>query len=643
MTFSIFSDLKGYQKFAVSMTSALVVAVSVYIVLFKLISFDGAFNTQAAINLYQKGTLTLNYRSNLALQTLLPFQIVNGFFLTIFGNTFLAANLANIFFYLLLFGLFAFLTCIYKSSLPLLAFSCMSLTPAFLTYGFGGYGEIPALTFGLIGVSCLVFKKNSYMANILAGILIACAISTKWVLFLILPPVFLTLFFLKPEKKKLLYFFSAIIFTFVIVSFLQFSHFEPGEMEKLSQLLVKQNTPHYGSEYIPQKIHDLKTYGLRLSQIWNAYSSFSFGFFGPVKIGLTFIIFFVAIYILIRRRERLESTNIFFIFLACFLLVYLFWAFTLNSRWPERRMLNTDVLFYMGIGLLPGAARFANIGRLAVFGFLSIFFGINTMFFFGYTGKNHLTKVTVYESQMKEGLKLLPKNYSGFGQGHLEAPHWSFLAKKDFNDLLQNSVFYDCIENGCNNYLFLQPTNPLDAAQLNFVQEIFKLKEVFNFRGFQIERIEGFNSHWKIYVEQIDFTEKRVENSISNIHERTRDKMYSPPHFEFNEMAVFLDNKRGNPLIEVVFTAHKCHEGKNLKVALINNMEKHIRNFTVTQGENKIEISLPKKFRKSNIDLYLLLEKELRSKDSHCVAQNINRIPLEYKIVQLIAKPAIFR
>jgi len=119
--------------------------------------------------------------------------------------------------------------------------------------------------------------------------------------------------------------------------------------------------------------------------------------------------------------------------------------------------------------------------------------------------------------------------------------------------------------------------------------------------------------------------------------------MYSPPNFEFNEMAVFLDNKRGLPLIEVVFTAHVCHDGKNLRIALVNNKRKYVKNFPVTQGENRIEISLPKEFRGSNIDLYLLLEKEPRSRDPHCLAQNINRIPLEYKIIQLVSKTIDFK
>ncbi len=644
MTFSVFKDLTDPQKFAILITSLLVIAVSTYVTLFHLLSFDGAFNTQAAINFYSKGTLTLNYRSNTTLQTLLPFQIVNGFFLTIFGNTFLATNLANIFFYLLLFGLFIFLTCTYRSALPMLAFSCMSLSPAFLAYGSGGYGEVPALTFGLLGVSILVFRRDSYMACILAGILIAFAITTKWVLFLILPPVVLTLIMLRPDRKSLLYFLGATLFMYTLVSFLQFSHLESDEIGKLFRSLISQNTPHYGSEYFPQKVNHLKTYGLRLRKIWEGYSSMSLGF-APIKIGLSLIICFVAIHILFKRKNPLEKKDVFFIFLASFLLIYLIWAFALNSRWPARRMLNTDVLLYLGTGLLPYAASFSTIRRLAVFGLLAIFTSTHFLFFLPSMKQGHLCTVITYESRMREGLQLLPKNYNAYGSGVLEAPHWSFLAGKNFKDLFRDSVFYDCIENDCYNYLFLKSSStlPLIKPQVDLVHKIFKLNNVFESRKFQISKIEGFNNSGKEYVESVDFTEEKAAQSIVRIHERDRDKMYAPPLFEFNEMAVFLDNKRRLPLIEVVFNAHECHDGKNLRVALVDNKGKYIQNFLVTRGENKFEVSVPKKFRGSKIDVYLLLEKELRNKSSDCMAQNINRIPLEYKIVRLIPKPSISR
>jgi hypothetical protein len=103
-------------------------------------------------------------------------------------------------------------------------------------------------------------------------------------------------------------------------------------------------------------------------------------------------------------------------------------------------------------------------------------------------------------------------------------------------------------------------------------------------------------------------------------------------------MAVFLDNKRGLPLLEVEFIAHECHDGKNLRVALLNGQGKYVEDFKVKQGENTFEIALPEKFRGSEIDVYLLLEKELRNTAHHCTAKNANRIPLEYKMIRLVAE-----
>lgn len=636
MNFSFLRGMKGYQRFGILITSVLVIAVSAYVLLFNLLSFDGAFNSQAAINLYQNGTLTLNYRPNITLQTLLPFQVVNGLFLTMFGNTFLAANLANVLFYLLLFGLCVFLSGVY-GSLLLLAFSAVSMSPVFIfKYGFGGYGEIPALTFGLLGMAVLVFRRDSCMANIFAGMLVAFAITTKWVLFLILPSVFLTLFLMKLEKKTLLYFLGAIFVTFVTVSFLQFSHLEPNEMRGILQSLVHQNTPHYGSEYLPQKVHDLKTYGFRLTKIWQAYSAMSFQFLVPIKIGLSFIIPFVAIRILCSRKGQLNSMDIFYVFLASFLFVYLAWVFILNSRWPVRRMLNADVLLYLTAAALPCAARFGKTGRSATCAVLAIFLCTYTLFFCTYTKQHSLDSVIAHESEMRKGLELLPDDYNGFGNGVLEAPLWSFLSGKCFKDLFRDSVFYNCIENNCHNYLFTDRTILNHPLQLNLVLETFRLRDVFEFRGFRISKIEGFNNNGKTYSELIDFSNDTAAQSITRIHDRTRHEMYAPPQFEFNEMAVFLDNRRGLSFIEVEFMAHECHDGKNLKVVVLSNRDKNICDYTITQGENGFQIWLTEKFRGSKIDVYLLLEKGNRNRSPLCETLSANRIPLEYKRIQLL-------
>ncbi|MEA1992394.1 MAG: hypothetical protein U9N58_09420 [Thermodesulfobacteriota bacterium] len=80
-----------------------------------------------------------------------------------------------------------------------------------------------------------------------------------------------------------------------------------------------------------------------------------------------------------------------------------------------------------------------------------------------------------------------------------------------------------------------------------------------------------------------------------------------------------------------------------MRVALLNAQGKYVEDFKVKQGENTFEIALPEKFRGSEIDAYLLLEKELRNTAHHCIAKNANRVPLEYEKIRLIAESGELR
>lgn len=68
----------------------------------------------------------------------------------------------------------------------------------------------------------------------------------------------------------------------------------------------------------------------------------------------------------------------------------------------------------------------------------------------------------------------------------------------------------------------------------------------------------------------------------------------------------------------------------------MNEREKYLEDFKIKKGENTFEIALPEEFRGSEIDVYLLLEKELRNEAHHCTAENANRIPLEYEMIRLV-------
>jgi histidinol-phosphate aminotransferase len=94
-------------------------------------------------------------------QIKVPFQLVNGFFLTLFGTNFISANLANVLFYALFAGLFYKLHKRFDSSLILIAFTLTSFSSGLIDFGFKGYGELPVLVYGLIGLLLIIYGSNS--------------------------------------------------------------------------------------------------------------------------------------------------------------------------------------------------------------------------------------------------------------------------------------------------------------------------------------------------------------------------------------------------------------------------------------------------------------------------------------------------
>jgi hypothetical protein len=84
--------LKQYENSLISfLTGLVVIFISLYALFYSGLSFDGAFHSQAAINFYKHGKYVLDYPIGFT-QIKVPFQLVNGFFLTLFGTNFISAN-----------------------------------------------------------------------------------------------------------------------------------------------------------------------------------------------------------------------------------------------------------------------------------------------------------------------------------------------------------------------------------------------------------------------------------------------------------------------------------------------------------------------------------------------------------------------
>ena len=146
--------------------------ISLYSLFYQGLSFDGALHSQAAINLYDSGNYKLDYPIGQT-QIKVPFQVVNGFFLTLFGKNFVAANLANVVFFIL-FGIILFkLSNRYSSQYLLLGLITLSFSPGLLALGFKGYGEVAALGFGLFGIMFITKSPKTSLNYLFGGLLIS--------------------------------------------------------------------------------------------------------------------------------------------------------------------------------------------------------------------------------------------------------------------------------------------------------------------------------------------------------------------------------------------------------------------------------------------------------------------------------------
>ena len=303
---------KGLSK----LTVAVVIFVSLYVFFYKGLGFDGAFHSQAAINLYKTGKYITDYPIGFT-QIKVPFQLVNGFFLSLFGLNFLSANLANILFYLLLAWLIFKLHKQYKSPLILLGLILISFSPGFITYGFRGYGEIPGLFFGILGLWLITKEPGLKKSGFLGGFLIGIAIATKWVFVLILVPFGLIVMLRLMNKEFRLLAFS--IIGFVLPLFIFWSIEYANYVVNLKQLF---NTIFL--ETSPVNTRYYSSYSERLAVFWQIYVHNSGGYLIvalKVFAYLFLLLFFIISGIMaINKKKLLASSHFFVLILSLFAL-----------------------------------------------------------------------------------------------------------------------------------------------------------------------------------------------------------------------------------------------------------------------------------------------------------------------------------
>ena len=489
-----------------------IIFISLYVLFYQGLSFDGAFHSQAAVNFYKSGKYVLDYPLGFT-QIKVPFQIVNGFFLTVFGMNFIAANLANVLFYILFGWLLLKLSKQFDSQyilvgLILISFSATGL----LRWGFQGFGEIPALVLGLFGILLLTKWPVSTLRILFGGFLIGTAVSTKWVLILIILPfgILILLRLLNKNYKFGIYSLLGFFLSLAIFWSIEYANYSVNLKDLFGGVInhtIPVNSDYYSS------------YSERLSMFWNVYVQSSGNLLMAIlkivaylQILLLFILLSVKIIKKFKTKESIPSNQLFILLISLFAIEYFLWWFFLSSKPYARRGFNADVLLIISLALATKEI-FLSISFQRLFHYLAAIiisviciFNIYTFFSSGFKGLLSLKSkgAIALESQMRIGLNALPKDFNAYGYQWWQAPRWSFLSGAKHKDLLAMTLEdkYEIVNGSGEKFIFFEPENFLNKTLYNKIHELFKLSTIFEYRRYTIKKIDG--------IDGVDSTKKIV-------------------------------------------------------------------------------------------------------------------------------------
>jgi len=527
----VYKILKKYSKPVLYVFSVIIVLfISLYALFYLGFSFDGAFHSQAAINFYKSGKYVLDYPVGFT-QIKVPFQLVNGFFLTLFGTNFIVANLANVLFYIL-FVCFSFMVHKqFNSTFILIGLILISFSSGVINYGFKGYGEFPVLVIGLFGLLLLTRHINSVSRVFIGGFLIGTAIATKWVFVLILVPFGLLLLIQLVNKKTkvVVSTISGFILSLLIFWYIEYVNYSVNLVELLSGI-AKHSVPvneHYYSSYLD-----------RLSVFWHNYVISSDGvFLATLKIVAYFQLVFVSVVSLVRiiksfkSKQIINSNQLFVFVISVFAIEYIVWWFFLGSKPWYRRGFVADILLIIALTLSVKdtflkikVQKIYNLVTFIIVGTLTFF----SVFYFFTNKSNELFTIkgkgsVVLESHLRAGINTLPDGYIPFGYGWWQAPRWSFLSGSKHNDLFKLSVDdKKKIESGSNDYyVFFGPENFYDMDSYRQVHSLYKLTTVFEYKDYSIKQIvsKNDNTRTESFINYTDYDYNRT----SGVYKRESD------------------------------------------------------------------------------------------------------------------------
>jgi hypothetical protein len=497
-------DFDRYSNKTLLCLSVLVIIfISLYALFYQGLSFDGAFHSQAAINFYKSGKYVLDYPIGGFTQIKVPFQIVNGFFLTVFGMNFIAANLANVLFYILFGWLLFKLYKQFNSQYILIGLILISFSRGLLLFGFMGYGEIPALVLGLFGILLLTKWPVSTLKVFFGAFLIGTAIATKWVFVLILLPfgIIILLRLLNKKYKFVIYSLLGFLLSLTLFWSIEYANYSVSLKPFLTGI-IKQTIPVNNIYY--------STFSERLSVFWNVYVKSSGNMFVAIlkiaaylQILILFIILSLKTINKIKAKEVIRSNQLFILLISLFAIEYFLWWFFLSGKPWYRRGFNADILLIISLALSTKEV-ILNISLKRLFHFLagiiiSVICLFNIYEFFSQRSNELFSLKSkgaiALESEMRIGLNARPKDFNAYGYTWWQAPRWSFLSGVKHKDLWYITLEDKCeIVNGSGeNFVFFEPENLVDEKNYKKIHELYKLSTIFEYNNYTIKKIETIN------------------------------------------------------------------------------------------------------------------------------------------------------
>jgi len=623
-------DLKKYENSLISfLTELVVIFISLYALFYSELSFDGAFHSQAAINFYKHGKYVLDYPIGFT-QIKVPFQLVNGFFLTLFGTNFISANLANVLFYALFAGLFFKLHRQFSSQLILIAFILTSFSSGLIDFGFKGYGELPVLVYGLIGLLLISYGSDSNTKLFFGGFFIGTALATKWIFVLILPPFGLLLFSLLITKKFKLIINSLLGFLLSLVVFwgIEYYNYSVDVVQLFREILLHSKPVNnlYYSDYAE-----------RISLFWKVYAQYSGGLFlAIVKITAYLQLLFLIISLsvkairLIKKGKTLSENQLFILIIGVFALEYFIWWFFISSKPWFRRGFIADILLFIAISLaakeLPVKATFQKAFKYLASSVLILLAFFNILNFFSDHSEQLLSDddkgSIILESHLRMGLDKLPDDYIAFGYAWWQSPRWSFLSGEIHQDLL-NLSFEDKmkIQNGSEkHFVFFEPVNYYEMSSYHRIHDMYKLSTIFEYNKYSIKQIIS-KKDTSIILSLINYLDYDY-NKTSGVYKREKDFCWYSQNAE-----LLLDATNKNEFILTYFIPNINNYSSPPALSIFFDNELVYKKQISSSGTASLEFKVPNKFKRNHVVVNIKVSSSVDAKsDSRNLGIPIRKI-----------------